>query len=163
MPKIFITFYRVATTISVSVCGAQRQYFKLLLTIGLLTKIILRKFHSFPYESVALVEKFVRYEKTQKKELLFIVVLFLIGCSNNLFSRTVASQVFSALVSLTTVFGMRTGGTSPLTSPQWYISAFAVNIFFSVHIVHLFLSAVNLFTRQIHNCIRFSFNFFCTS
>ena len=54
---------------------------------------------------------------------------FLFGCSNNLFSRAVSSKVFSALVSLTSVFGMRTGGTSPLTSPQWYIhKAFALNI-----------------------------------
>ena len=52
------------------------------------------------------------------------------GCSNNLSFRTVASQVLSALVSLTTVFGMRTGGTSPLTSPQWYISDFSVYISF---------------------------------
>ena len=43
------------------------------------------------------------------------------GCSNNLSSRAVSSKVLSALVSLTSVFGMRTGGTSPLTSPQWYI------------------------------------------
>ena len=59
---------------------------------------------------------------------------YLNGCSNNLSSRTVASQVLSALVSLTSVFGMRTGGTSPLTSPQWYISDFSVNIEFLVYI-----------------------------
>ena len=72
------------------------------------------------------------------------------GCSNNLFSRTVASQVFSALVSLTTVFGMRTGGTSPLTSPQWYIHKVSLeHIFVSCtnHIVHFFYLPVNLFTR----------------
>ena len=63
----------------------------------------------------------------------------LFGCSNNLSSRTVASQVLSALVSLTTVFGMRTGGTSPLTSPQWYISDFSVYIFFKcISIIHSF-------------------------
>ena len=44
------------------------------------------------------------------------------GCSNNLFSRAVSSKVFSALVSLTSVFGMRTGGTSLPSSPQWYIT-----------------------------------------
>ena len=49
---------------------------------------------------------------------------FSFGCSNYLSSRTVSSQVLSALVSLTSVFGMRTGGTSPLSSPQWYIIRF---------------------------------------
>ena len=53
------------------------------------------------------------------------------GCSNNLSSRAVSSKVLSALVSLTSVFGMRTGGTSPLTSPQWYIRSLSLlNIFF---------------------------------
>ena len=63
------------------------------------------------------------------------------GCSNNLSSRAVSSKVFSALVSLTSVFGMRTGGTSPLTSPQWYISDFSVYIVFLVYIKYtLFLT-----------------------
>ena len=68
------------------------------------------------------------------------------GCSNNLFSRTVASQVFSAQVSLTTVFEMRTGGTSPLTSPQWYISAFAGYIFFKgVYSVYTLFNLPSIF------------------
>ena len=79
------------------------------------------------------------------------------GCSNDLFSRTVSSQVFSALVSLTSVFGMRTGGTSPLASPQWYISGFllGISIFLCTYIVHFFQLPVKLFTRQIDNCIDF--------
>ena len=84
---------------------------------------------------------------TKKEPLLWFFFLF--GCSNNLSSRTVASQVFSALVSLTSVFGMRTGGTSPLTSPQWYISGFTLGIstFQCTYIVHLFQSPVKFFTR----------------
>ncbi len=61
---------------------------------------------------------------------------FLYGCSNNLSSRAVSSKVFSALVSLTSVFGMRTGGTSPLTSPQWYIH--------KVSLEHIFFSCTNI-------------------
>ena len=38
---------------------------------------------------------------------------------NNLSSRSVARRVLSAQLSLTSVFGMRTGGTSALSSPQW--------------------------------------------
>ena len=82
------------------------------------------------------------------------------GCSNNLSSRTVASQVFSALVSLTTVFGMRTGGTSPLTSPQWYIYEYSLEhiVFSGIYIIYLFSSVVNFFTRQIYNCIDLFFD-----
>ena len=40
-------------------------------------------------------------------------------CGNNLSSRTVARQVLSAQMSLTSVFGMSTGGSSSLSSPQW--------------------------------------------
>ena len=43
------------------------------------------------------------------------------GCGNSLSSHVVTNIVFSALVSLTSVFGMRTGGSSPPLSPQWYI------------------------------------------
>ena len=35
----------------------------------------------------------------------------------DLFSQSVARQVFSALLSLTTVFGMGTGGPSPQSTP----------------------------------------------
>ena len=77
------------------------------------------------------------------------------GCSNNLSSRAVSSRVFSALVSLTSVFGMRTGGTSPLTSPQWYIYEYSLEhiVFLGIYIIYLFSSVVNFFTRQIYNCI----------
>ena len=43
----------------------------------------------------------------------------LIESGNDLASRTVTRQVLSARQSLTSVFGMRTGGTSALSSPQW--------------------------------------------
>ncbi len=38
-----------------------------------------------------------------------------------LFSRAASSQVFSALMSLTSVFGMGTGGPSPPLAPTRYI------------------------------------------
>ena len=51
-----------------------------------------------------------------KKENCFSTVLFFcVGI--DLFSRLVAKQVSSALVSLTSVFGMGTGGPSPLKTP----------------------------------------------
>ena len=40
-------------------------------------------------------------------------------CGNYLSSRVVSDRVLSAQLSLTSVFGMRTGGTSTLSSPQW--------------------------------------------
>ena len=43
----------------------------------------------------------------------------LMESGNNLSSRSVARRVLSAQLSLTSVFGMRTGGTSALSSPQW--------------------------------------------
>ena len=46
----------------------------------------------------------------------------MIGCGNVLSSHIVTNIVFSALVSLTSVFGMRTGGSLPPLSPQWYIT-----------------------------------------
>ena len=41
----------------------------------------------------------------------------------DLSSRSVSRQVFSALVSLTSVFGMGTGGPSPLKAPTILFSA----------------------------------------
>ena len=84
----------------------------------------------------------------------------LFGCSNNLSSRTVASQVLSALVSLTTVFGMRTGGTSPLTSPQWYIYKVSLeHIAFSraLIVAHFLLSRQIFYTAdsQLHRFFSF--------
>lgn len=46
---------------------------------------------------------------------------FFTGCGSYLFSRAVTRKVSSAQVSLTSVFGMRTGGSSPPLPPQWYI------------------------------------------
>ena len=40
-----------------------------------------------------------------------------------LFSRAASSQVFSALMSLTSVFGMGTGGPSPPLAPTSYATA----------------------------------------
>ena len=44
------------------------------------------------------------------------------GSGSYLSSRAVARKVLSAQVSLTSVFGMRTGGSSPPSPPLWYIS-----------------------------------------
>ena len=46
-------------------------------------------------------------------------------CRHYLSSQAVASQVFSARVSLTAVFGMGTGGPSPQSAPT-ILTAFAV-------------------------------------
>ena len=54
-----------------------------------------------------------------KKEAIERSLLFGVGVY--LFSRAVASQVFSARVSLTAVFGMGTGGPSPLTTPTIHL------------------------------------------
>ena len=60
-----------------------------------------------------------RYRKTKslqsKGNGLATVSLVCVGI--DLFSRAVASQVSSALQSLTSVFGMGTGGPSPLKTP----------------------------------------------
>ena len=45
----------------------------------------------------------------------------------DLFSRDVAVQVFSALVSLTSVFGMGTGGPSPLMTPNILLSKYVIS------------------------------------
>ena len=54
-----------------------------------------------------------------KKERRLLFVLFCVGIA--LFSRAASSQVFSALMSLTSVFGMGTGGPSPPMTPTIYI------------------------------------------
>ena len=65
------------------------------------------------------------------------------GCSDDLFSRAVSGKVSSARTSLTSVFGMGTGGTSPPLSPQWYIFGFLARIYL------FFFPPL----RQIDNCI----------
>ena len=44
----------------------------------------------------------------------------------DLSSRTVSREVLSALVSLTSVFGMGTGGPSPFETPTLYVLLFSV-------------------------------------
>ena len=61
-------------------------------------------------------KKFFARKKTLRN---YYITSFLFECGDNLSSRTVASQVLSARLSLTSVFGMRTGGSSTLSSPQW--------------------------------------------
>ena len=96
------------------------------------------------------------YGCCKKKSTHLLMNAFFFGCSNNLSSRTVASQVLSALVSLTSVFGMRTGGTSPLTSPQWYIYKVALeHIGFSCALIvaHFSISRQIFYTAdsQLHS------------
>ena len=50
------------------------------------------------------------------------ISVFLNGVGIDLFSRSVARQVFSALQSLTSVFGMGTGGPSALKTPTINVS-----------------------------------------
>ncbi len=49
-----------------------------------------------------------------------------IECGSSLSSRAVASQVLSAQLSLTSVFGMGTGGSSTLSPPQWLYNVRAI-------------------------------------
>ena len=71
-------------------------------------------------------------------------------------------KVLSALKSLTSVFGMRTGGSSPLSSPQWlYNPLFAGYILYdqfplSKRIDHIFrrLSDLPLFRRGLLPCLK---------
>ena len=46
---------------------------------------------------------------------------FSMKCGNVLLSHTVSRTVPSALCGLTSVFGMRTGGSHMILSPQWYV------------------------------------------
>ena len=64
-------------------------------------------------------------------------VSFSIRCGNYLSFQGNETQVLSAQESLTSVFGMRTGGSSPLSSPQWlYKPLIAVYIHGSVRSVY---------------------------
>ena len=56
---------------------------------------------------------------TKEQKIKEFVNELLMECGNNLSSRTVARQVLSAQLGLTSVFGMRTGGSLALSSPQW--------------------------------------------
>ena len=85
-----------------------------------------------------------------------------IGCGNYLTSRRGEPQVLSAQESLTSVFGMRTGGSSPLSSPQWLYSPLSRDIYLydqfplSKRIDHIFrrLSDLPLFRRGLPPCLK---------
>ena len=57
----------------------------------------------------------------KRKEQMLLHLFFLMKCGNVLLSHTVSRTVPSALCGLTSVFGMRTGGSHMILSPQWYI------------------------------------------
>ena len=68
-----------------------------------------------------LVRKVIRKKKSKQKKKDDYFLSRLNGSGSVLASRAVASQVLSALKSLTSVFGMRTGGTSSPLPPLWYL------------------------------------------
>ena len=61
-----------------------------------------------------------------------------------LFSRAASSQVFSALMSLTSVFGMGTGGPSPPMAPTFLLRLYAV----------LYIKQVTLVYTNIFNFLK---------
>ena len=65
------------------------------------------------------LSRFVRSLRELKKTDHYVICLFN-KTGNVLFSRAVARQVSSALESLTSVFEMGTGGSSPPLSPDRY-------------------------------------------
>ena len=54
---------------------------------------------------------------------------WLVECGDDLSYRTVARQVLSARQSLTSVFGMSTGGSSALLPPQWLYNPYSYGIY----------------------------------
>ena len=54
----------------------------------------------------------------------FTVTVIFLKSGNVLSSQALDHQVLSALVSLTSVFGMGTGGTLLPLSPEWYYNSF---------------------------------------
>ena len=81
------------------------------------------------------------------------------GSGSYLSSRAVARKVLSAQVSLTSVFGMRTGGSSPPSPPLWYISRSRF-VCPSLHVLpafpdkYLFLSALQADNRIVNYFFR---------
>ena len=67
------------------------------------------------YRSAHLIRKYISYSVQKKKKQLLASSFFVTG--NVLSSRAVSSQVLSALKGLTSVFGMRTGGSPSPLSP----------------------------------------------
>ena len=55
--------------------------------------------------------------KTKEKRLRLSSEAYFVQVGDYLFSRAVSSELSSAQVSLTSVFGMGTGGTSPSSTP----------------------------------------------
>ena len=87
---------------------------------------------------------------------------FLLETGIYISSQAVSSQVLSAQLSLTSVFGMRTGGSSLLSSPQWlYKLLSAVYIrydFFPLSKEKIILSIFGEFpftAKKIDNCTAF--------
>ncbi len=67
--------------------------------------IIIVNFYTKPLTT----EKTIKFIENDKKAKHLAKLQGVFGCSNNLSSRAVASKVLSVQVSLTSVFGMRTG------------------------------------------------------
>lgn len=63
--------------------------------------------------------------KSHKKALAYASAFNL--TSNYLTSQVVSNQVLSACIGLTTVFGMGTGGTTWLSSPDYFVEMFSQN------------------------------------
>ena len=77
----------------------------------------------------------------QKKEKQSITRLLYLFLGNVLSSRTVSSQVFSAMRSLTSVFGMGTGGAFSLSSPRMVQNTFFK---YSDNCIKFFLNTITL-------------------
>ena len=67
------------------------------------------------HRSAHLIRKYISYSVQKKKKQFLASSFFVTG--NDLSSRAVSSQVLSALKGLTSVFGMRTGGSPSPLSP----------------------------------------------
>ena len=69
----------------------------------------------------------------------FSPAMSLMKCGNVLLSHTVSRTVPSALCGLTSVFGMRTGGSHMILSPQWYI----ISPLSAARLISLFIRSFN--------------------
>ena len=89
----------------------------------------------------------------KKKPQLLLQFFYCVGIA--LSSRAASSQVLSALMSLTTVFGMGTGGPSSLKTPT-YVCAYYALVLISEAIIHKPKRFVNTFFK----IFSIFFNFF---
>ena len=95
----------------------------------------------------------------KRSESVEIQTVLINGSGSYLSSRAVARKVLSAQVSLTSVFGMRTGGSSPPSPPLWYISRSRF-VCPSLHVLpafpdkYLFLSALQADNRIVNYFFR---------